>query len=272
MKLAEARVLLTGATGGIGKATAHALLAGGASVMLVGRSAPALEALSGELQALGSPASRLKWIPADITRAEDVTRLARESDRLGCNVVVHNAGLPSFGALGELRPQDIAAVVQTNLLAPVLLTQALLPHLQSLPAAQVLFVGSALGSIGLPGFSIYSASKFGVHGFAQALRRELAGSHVRVQYIGPRSTDTGFNSPAVQAYNRATGTAQDSPQQVARAIVHMLQDGAAERILGYPEKIAARLNGLVPQWLDGSFRRHRESLHLRRAAAAATRT
>ena len=61
------------------------------------------------------------------------------------------------------------------------------------------FVGSALGSIGLPGYSVYSASKFGVHGFAHALRRELSGSSVKVQYIGPRSTDTGFNDPAVVA-------------------------------------------------------------------------
>lgn len=272
MKAQDARVLLTGATGGIGKATTRALLAAGASVMLVGRSTKALESFHRELTAEGISPTRLKWTPADLTRPEDITQLAHESERLGCNVVIHNAGLPSFGPLPDHSPDEIAAVLQTNLLAPMLLTQALLPHLQTLPAAQILFVGSALGSIGLPGFSVYSASKFGVHGFAQALRRELGAGPVKVQYIGPRSTDTGFNSAAVQSYNRATATAQDSPAQVARAIVQMLEDETVERVLGFPEKLAARLNGLVPEWLDGSFRRHRESLQTPVTATRVART
>lgn len=272
MKPTSTRVLLTGATGGIGKATARSLLKAGASVMLVSRSIASLELFWRELTAEGVPASRIKWTPADVTVAEDVAHLARECDRLGCNVVIHNAGLPAFGALERQDPEDIAAVLQTNLLAPIVLTQALLPHLKTLPAARLLFVGSALGSIGLPGFSIYSASKFGVHGFAQALRRELADTRVKVQYLGPRSTDTGFNNPAVQAYNRATGTAQDSPDLVGQAIVEMLESDAAERVLGFPEKFAARLNGLAPHWLDGSFRRHRESLFQRPAPVPSART
>ena len=95
------------------------------------------------------------------------------------------------------------------------LTQALLPHLRAQARAQVICLGSALGRIGLPGFSIYSASKFGLRGFAEALRRELRGSGIRVQYVGPRSTRTTFNDAAVQAYNAATGTAMDSPGRVA---------------------------------------------------------
>ena len=95
---------------------------------------------------------------------------------------------------------------------------------------------------------------------------------MKVQYIGPRSTDTGFNSAAVQAYNRATGTAQDSPEVVAGAIVQMLEDEAVERVLGFPEKLAARLNGLAPEWLDGSFRRHRQSLQNYAATTRVART
>ena len=111
------------------------------------------------------------------------------------------------------------AVLQANLLAPMLLTQALLPHLRGQPRAQVVFVGSALGRIGLPGFSVYGASKSGLHGFAEALRRELAGTPVRVQILAPRSTRTDFNGPAVDAYNRATGTAMDRPEVVAEALL-----------------------------------------------------
>lgn len=260
MKPTEARVLLTGASGGIGQATARALLKAGSAVLLVGRSAERLEQQVQQLVQTGAASSRVRWAQADINRASDRALLVREAQRLDCNVVIHNAGLPAFGRLGALNANEIDAVLQTNLLAPMLLTQALLPRLQSLPAAQLVFVGSVLGSIGLPGFSVYSASKFGLHGFAQALRRELSGSSVQVQYFGPRSTDTGFNDPAVHHYNQATGTAQDTPEAVASEILRLLQDGAAERFLGFPEKLAVRLNGLVPQWLDGSFRRHRESL------------
>jgi short-subunit dehydrogenase len=260
MKPSEARVLLTGATGGIGQATARTLLHAGAAVLLVGRSAERLEQQAQQLVQAGADTRRVRWTQADINRADDRALLAREAQRLDCNVVIHNAGVPAFGRLGAQDADAIGSVLQTNLLAPMLLTQALLPRLQGLPAAQLVFVGSVLGSIGLPGFSVYSASKFGLHGFAQALRRELAGTKVQVKYIGPRSTDTGFNDPAVRHYNQATGTAQDTPDVVAQEILRLLQDGAAERFLGFPEKLAVRLNGLVPQWLDGSFRRHRESL------------
>jgi len=261
MKPLDARVLLTGASGGIGQATASALLRAGASVLLVGRSATSMNDLSRRLIANGAAASRVRWLSADITLDQDVQRLAAEVDRLGCSVVIHGAGLPAFGALPSLSPADIRSVLQTNLEAPVLLTQALLPHLLKLPNAQVICVGSALGRMGLPGYSVYSASKFGLLGFAQALRRELAGTRVQVQYIGPRSTRTRFNAPAVTAYNRATGTAQDAPETVANAIVRLLADGSAERFLGFPERLAVRLNALAPVWFDRVFRKH--AAHLR---------
>ena len=114
--------------------------------------------------------------------------------------------------------------------------------------------------IGLPGYSVYSASKFGLRGFAQALRRELADGPVRVQYLGPRSTRTGFNRAAVEAYNRATGTAMDPPAVVAQALLEMLRSGRAERFLGFPERLGVRINGALPAVLDGSFRRHSRSL------------
>lgn len=260
MNPAHARVLLTGATGGIGQASARALLRAGAAVLLSGRSHERLDALSRRLVAEGFDATRIRWTAADLGHAQDTRALASEATRLCCNVVIHNAGLPAFGRLEQLSDDTLEAVLQTNLLAPMRLTRALLPHLQQLTDAQLIFVGSALGAIGLPGFSVYSAGKFGLRGFAQALRRELQDSTVQVQYLGPRSTDTGFNDPQVQAYNRATGTAQDPPTAVADALLALIRHPVGERFLGFPEKFAARLNGLAPEWLDGSFRRHRESL------------
>jgi len=258
MKAGHARILLTGATGGIGQEAAAAFVRAGAAVLLAGRR-PAR--LATQARALG-PEPRVSWAAADLADPAQIGRLAAEAAAWGCNVVVHNAGTPAFGALHEQDAAAMQQVLQTNLLAPMLLTQALLPHLLRQPHAQVLCVGSALGRIGLPGYSLYSASKFGLRGFAEALRRELADTPVQVQYLGPRTTRTAFNDGRVRAYNRATRAAVDEPAAVAAAMVRLLEDEAAERFLGFPEKLAVRLNGLAPTWLDGSFRRHSRSLQL----------
>lgn len=249
MRATEARVLLTGASGGIGRAMAAALQRAGAAVLGVGRGP-------------GEPDA--PWVRADLTTPEGIAAVADAARAWGANVVVHAAGVPGFGALGTLPADRIAAVLQANLLAPILLTQALLPYLQAVGRnegqVQIVFVGSALGRIGLPGFSVYGASKAGLHGFAEALRRELAGSPVRVQILGPRSTRTGFNGDAVEAYNRATGTAMDTPETVAAALLALIESEAAERFVGFPERLAVRLNGVLGAGLDGSFGRHRRHL------------
>lgn len=261
MKASNARIVLTGATGGIGGPAAAAFLRAGASVMLVGRNAASLVAqMQKLLEQTGVAPVRLKCQFADLSNPASINTLAEAAAAWHCNVLIHGAGVPSFGRLESLTAQDMLSVLQTNLLAPMLLTQALLPHFRHLPKTQVICVGSALGRIGLPGYSAYSASKFGLRGFAEAMRRELLGSGVQMQYFGPRSTQTDFNSAEVLAYNQATGTAADSPELVAQALLALLEDEAAERFLGLPEKLAVRINGLAPTWLDGSFKKHSSKL------------
>ncbi|MCX2863545.1 SDR family oxidoreductase [Paucibacter sp. PLA-PC-4] len=261
MKAAQARVLLTGASGGIGRAVADSLLQAGASLLLVGRSPAKLAAQVHELgQRHGVEPARLRWVATDLAQAERLRPLAEVAADWGCNVLVHGAGAPSFGRLETLEPAAIRQLLDLNLLAPMLLSQALLPHLRCQRRAQIICIGSALGGLGLPGFSAYSASKFGLRGFAEALRRELGDSRVRVQYLGPRSTRTEFNNAGVQAYNRATGTAMDAPERVAHALLRLLQSEGAERFIGFPESLAVRLNGLAGPVLDGAFTKHRRSL------------
>ncbi|WP_349742003.1 SDR family oxidoreductase [Roseateles cavernae] len=261
MKAAQARVLLTGACGGIGRAVADSLLQAGAALLLVGRSPARLAAQVHELgQRHGVEPARLRWVATDLAQAERLRPLAEIAADWDCNVLVHGAGVPSFGRLETLEPAAIRQLLDINLLAPMLLSQALLPHLRCQPRAQIICMGSALGRLGLPGFSAYSASKFGLRGFAEALRRELGDSRVRVQYLGPRSTRTEFNNAGVQAYNRATGTAMDAPERVAQALLRLLESEGAERFIGFPETLAVRLNGLAGPLLDGAFTKHRRSL------------
>lgn len=259
MKAADARVLLTGANGGIGQAVAATLAGAGAAVMLAGRSPARLSAQTRALQQ-HKPAAQVDWHEVDLQQATSIATLARQAATWNCNVLVHCAGVAEFGHFDATGVERLSQVLHTNLLAPMVLTQSLLPHLRAQPHAQVICVGSVLGAIGLPGYSVYCASKFGLRGFAQALRRELADTAVRVQYLGPRSTRTAFNTPEVASYNRATGTAMDTPERVAQALLQVLQAGTAERFLGFPERLAARINGLAPAVLDGAFNKHRASL------------
>lgn len=245
MIAAQARVLLTGAGGGIGHAMLTQLLAAGAQVLGVGRR---------------PGPNGLPWVQADLASAEGRNTTVAAATQFNANVIVHAAGISGFGALGALPPGRIEAIMATNLLAPVLLTQRLLPELLTQPRAQIVFVGSALGRIGLPGFSVYGASKAGLHGFAEALRRELADSHVRVQILAPRSTRTSFNDDDVEAYNRATGAAIDTPEVVAAALVSLIQSEAAERFVGIPERLAVRLNAMLGPMLDTIFKPHRRHL------------
>jgi short-subunit dehydrogenase len=250
MKATKARVLLTGAGGGIGRAMARTLTDAGAVVLGVGRGAapPA------------GTAARIRWVQADLATTPGVADVAAAAETWGANVVVHAAGVPAFGPLANEPSPRIEDVVHTNLLAPMLLTRAMLPRLLQRQAAQIVFVGSALGRIGLPGFSVYGASKAGLHGFAEALRRELGDTAVRIQILAPRGTRTTFNDAAVEAYNGATGAAMDPPELVADALLRLLESEAPDRVIGFPERLAVRLNGLLGALLDGGFVKHRRHL------------
>ncbi len=261
MNAAHARVLLTGAGGGIGQAVAAALSHAGAALLLTGRSPARLSAQARALQQR-MPAAQVEWHEADLQQSPSIASLARQAADWRCNVLVHCAGVGEFGRFDTTGAQAMSQLLNTNLLAPMLLTHALLPHLRTLPQAQVICVGSVLGAMGLPGFSVYCASKFGLRGFAQALRRELGDTAVRVQYLGPRSTRTAFNSAQATEYNQAIGTATDAPEVVAQALLRMLEAGTAERFLGWPEKLGVSINGVMPALLDGAFAKHRASLPL----------
>lgn len=255
MSLSHSRVLLTGATGGIGRAIALALSRQGASLLLSGRSSTPLQLLTDEIQSRSKVNSA--WTVANLGNPEQIEDLAKCAISWNCNTVIHCAGQSGFGAVGEISVDDLYRLMHLNLLAPMVLTQHLLPHLLKIPNAQMIFVGSVLGAIGIPANSAYCASKFGLRGYAESLRRELGPDSIKVKYFGPRATHTEFNSQRVQDFNRLTGTQTDEPFVVAQALVDLLKRETSELFLGFPERVAARLNGAYPPLLDGLFSKHR---------------
>ena len=254
MNLAGKRVLITGAGGGIGSALVARIYNEGASVLLTGRDDIQLRRI---IATLGLNEERASYLVADLARAADRTRLCAKATSWGngIDVLINNAGVADFGLLGDRATVDIDHAVAVNLLAPMDLCRALLPYLRQKPAAHIVNIGSVLGSIGVAGSSIYCATKFGLRGFSEALRRETADTDVRVHYFAPRATRTALNSHAVDELNAALGNAMDDADAVAAQIVALLQASRAEGVLGWPEKFFARINALWPGVVDRALRK-----------------
>jgi len=262
MQLKHSRILLTGATGGLGQALAHALAAQGANLLLTGRDATRLNTCAAALQ---GKTAVIHTLCADLTRPEDVARVAEAARVFGVNVLINNAGINAFNLYEDEDWQTIEQVMTTNLIAPMQLTHALLPWLKNNsaphnPAAAVVFIGSTFGSLPFPAFAAYSSAKAGLRGFSQALRRELTQTSamarpVAVIYIAPRTIATALNSTAVNALNQAMGNVADSPEHVADQIVAALLRDRSELHLGFPERFFAWLNGCAPALIDLALRR-----------------
>lgn len=252
MDLHGRTVLLTGATGGIGAALAATLVARGAHVLAVARHADRLTML-----ARSQPAGAVTPFAADLTDATDRAALLAYARTLqpSPSVLVLAHARPSFGLFATQADAEFESLVRTNLVAPMQLIRCLLPVLQAHDQAAVVAVGSTFGSLAFPGFSAYSASKFGLRGLIEGLGREHADGAVRFQYIAPRATRTPFNVPAVDALNHALGTRVDAPAHVAEALVRAIERGTRRRQLGWPEALFARLNGMWPALVDRSLAR-----------------
>lgn len=252
MKAAGARILLTGAAGGIGRLLAVELARRGAVVALAGRNREALDATAATIQAAGG---RCQVVVADLLAPDGPETLAVDAlNALGrIDILINNAGTSAFTPFESMSPEQITALVNTNLTAPLRLTRALLPAMLEARRGQIVNVGSGLGAIGFPCYAAYSASKFGLRGFSEALLRELADTGVEVTHVAPRATRTDLNSPALYQFAQATKMAMDEPEAVARTIADAMEAGAARKALGGAEKFFARLNALLPTLVDKSL-------------------
>jgi uncharacterized oxidoreductase len=174
MNLAGKRVLITGGSSGIGLALAEQLCAKGAAVVVTGRRSGAVREAVERLQADGA---RVEGVVADVTT--EAGRVASLQGALGAlgglDVLVNNAGGVRAGRLENTTEEDIMAMVQVNLLAPVLLTRKALPHLRSGRDSMIVNITSAAALIGMPFYATYCGAKAGLARFGEALRRELTG-------------------------------------------------------------------------------------------------
>lgn len=193
--LAGTVALVTGASSGIGAATAQLLAAHGAAVALVARRADRLAEVQADIESAGGTALT---VPADVTDAEQVAAaVQRTVDELGrLDTVVNNAGLMRMAPAAEASLQDWDDLVKVNVQGVLYVTQAAIPHLIDAAAdsrrgvADLVTISSTAGWVARPGTAVYSLTKFGVNAFSEGIRQELIGKRVRVGVVGPGTVDT----------------------------------------------------------------------------------
>jgi uncharacterized protein len=238
VQLAGASALVTGATGGIGGAVARALHDRGARVLLSGRRADALEELRASL------GDRVEVFPADLSEREAPARLARAAGAV--DVLVANAALPASGRVEDFDPEQIDRAIDVNFRAPVQLTRALLPGMLERGRGHVVLVSSLSGKAASPRSGIYSATKFGLRGFAGGLREDVESRGVGVTVVFPGFV-SGAGFFADSGVRLPPWVRTRTPDQVAAAVIRGIESGRAEiDVAPLGLRLGTRIAGLAP--------------------------
>jgi short-subunit dehydrogenase len=232
MELRGAVCLVTGASSGIGRATALRLSHEGARVVALGRDRAALEGLG---------AWRL--VVADLADAGAVRRAAEEAGEV--DVLVNNAGLGWAGSLADVDPAEVERLVAVNLVAPILLTRALLPPMLERRHGHVVNVASIVAHTGAREEAVYAATKGGLVAFTESLRQELAGTGVGVSIVTPGVIETSFFERRGRPYARRWPRPLP-PERVADAVVRSIRDDCPEVFVPRWMSGPARLRGAFP--------------------------
>ena len=255
MNLRGAPVLVTGASGGIGRALAVRLGAAGARLTLFGRGEGALRAAAEEVVRAGGESL---VVTGDVRRPEDVVRVVREAtERFGrLDALVNLAGVAHWRLLEVTTDDEIQEQIDVNLVGVIRMTRAALPALFASRGA-VVNVSSFAGRVGVPYYTAYAATRFGVIGLTEALRREVASRGVRVSLVLPAAVDTPFLEKAGREHALGIGPAGIllSPDAVARSIVRALERHPAEIYLPRTHRIFAILAVAWPGISDRILRR-----------------
>jgi short-subunit dehydrogenase len=231
-------VLVTGATGGIGGAIARALHAHGATVILTGRREELLEELRASL------GGRAQVVAADLAEREGPARLAEAAGAV--DVLVANAALPASGRVEEFAPDEIDRSIDVNLRAPIQLTRALLPGMLERRRGHVVLVSSLSGKVASPRSGLYSATKFGLRGFAAGLREDVEPLGIGVTVVFPGFvSDAGFFAESGVKLPRWVATR--TPEQVADGVVRGIERERPEvDVAPLSLRIGTRISELVP--------------------------
>lgn len=221
-------VFLTGATGGIGMPLVNLLIERGANVIAYDRTKQ-----------------------GNLMESIDTTcKALREQTP---DILINLAGINDFN---HAEDQDYDALVTLNLLVPMRLCQAVLPAMRKRGSGQIVNIGSMTGLIPLPHMTGYVAAKAGLKGYSDALRREVADTGITISHIAPRAVHTTMNSGKAGQLNRRTNVTEDDPRDVARQIVNAIEHDKTDVRIGWPERLFALINAVIPGIVDRGLRKN----------------
>lgn len=256
------RILVTGASGGIGRCIAEQAARRGARVALTARSTERLESLAHDLKTQGSDAV---VIPADLTAETDRQRiLDTVQERFGgLDVLVNNAGVGSWGHFATSSEAVLRQVMEVNFFAPTELIRLTVPMLTEGRQPAIVNVASMCGRRGMPAWSEYSASKFALCGLTEALRGEMARFDVDVLLIVPGLTRSELSRHLIRSEGRADIDFESAmaPEHVGGAVLDALERNRTETVIGADARWMLRMNRFLPGLLDRLISRRIRKLY-----------
>jgi clavulanate-9-aldehyde reducatase len=252
-------VLITGASSGIGRATAHAFAAQGARLALLARRISTLEEVCAELEPYRVP---VVLAPADVTDSDQLAAAVdRVYDAFGCiDILINNAGVTMGGPHQNLAEERLRQMLAVNIYGPLRLTQLVLPGMLRQRGGHIVNVGSVMGLISPPGAAAYAATRAAVRAFSESLRREVRGTGIGVSTVMPGWTKTEMVQHIDWSELRRAGLLSvlatlDEARVPAQAIVYAVRYSRREILLGGLQMQAGAINfPLTPYVLDWYFR------------------
>lgn len=248
-------VIVTGASSGIGAATAREFGKAGARVVLAARRLDRLETLAAEIEGMANGAGALA-VAADLSKLGDIQNVIDQTlGRFGrIDVLFNNAGFGRLDWLENLDPvKDIQAQVNVNVLGVLQTTRLVLPHMQAQKGGHIINMASVAGLVGTPTYTIYAACKFAVRGFSEALRREVAPWNIRVSVIYPGGVATEFGEHAgIKRKSQVTTPKfmRLTAEQVGQAVVGLVQRPRRDLVITWPFRLSVWLNQAWPGLVD----------------------
>jgi short-subunit dehydrogenase len=250
-QIAGSRLLITGASQGIGKSLAEAAARRGGKVLAAARSESLLGDLAQQLRGAGFV---LETVTADVTCPEDRQLMMQAAMNKfgGLDILINNAGIGATGHFAEVSPQRLRQIMEVNFFGLTETTRAFLPLLKKGIRPAIVNISSIAGKRGIPARSEYSASKFAVQGFSEALRAELAKDNVDVLVICPGLTQTNFSQNMIEQKARMPMDHMRgmTPEQVALATLRAIERGKNELCLTFQGKLMVFVSRFFPRLAD----------------------